>query len=384
MKVGLFIDTFFPMVDGVINVVDNYARELSKYCEVTVFCPLVDKTKMDNLPYKVVQCNSFSVKNLDYEIPTPQIDIEFIKALKNSDLDIVHIHSPFTVGEIGKAYAKKKNIPLVATIHSQYKKDFDRTIKGKLPVKIATTAIMNIFNSCDLCWAVNSGIMDLYVHEYGLIAPCEVKTNATDHRPIEDVKNAKNEIDNEYGISPELPVYLFVGRINFLKNIELIVESLSVLKERGKKFRMLFVGSGQDEEKLRKLILEKGLLEEVILCGKITQKNKLEKLYARAKLFLFPSLYDANSLVQIESACQSTPTLFLRGAKTATGIIDGENGFLSENDPYSFASKIIEIEENEDLYKRVCENAKRQLYVTWEEVIKSVYLDYISLITNKA
>ena len=39
MKVGLFIDTWYPMVDGVIKVVDNYARRLVQYCEVMVFCP---------------------------------------------------------------------------------------------------------------------------------------------------------------------------------------------------------------------------------------------------------------------------------------------------------------------------------------------------------
>ena len=38
-KVGLFIDTWYPMVDGVIKVVDNYARRLTKYCDVVVFCP---------------------------------------------------------------------------------------------------------------------------------------------------------------------------------------------------------------------------------------------------------------------------------------------------------------------------------------------------------
>ena len=38
-KVGLFIDTWYPMVDGVIKVVDNYARRLMQYCDVVVFCP---------------------------------------------------------------------------------------------------------------------------------------------------------------------------------------------------------------------------------------------------------------------------------------------------------------------------------------------------------
>ena len=64
---------------------------------------------------------------------------------------------------------------------------------------------------------------------------------------------------------------------------------------------MLFAGRGQDEEKLAALVQELGLAEEVVMCG-LTDKPMLEKLYSRASLFLFPSLYDANSLVQIEAA----------------------------------------------------------------------------------
>ena len=37
ITIGLFIDTFFPMIDGVTMVVDNYAKRLSEYANVIVF-----------------------------------------------------------------------------------------------------------------------------------------------------------------------------------------------------------------------------------------------------------------------------------------------------------------------------------------------------------
>lgn len=37
LRVALFIDSFYPMIDGVVQVVDNYARILSRDCDVTVF-----------------------------------------------------------------------------------------------------------------------------------------------------------------------------------------------------------------------------------------------------------------------------------------------------------------------------------------------------------
>ena len=378
MRVGLFIDTFYPMVDGVINVVDNYARELSKYCEVTVFCPLVDKTEITDKPYRIVQCTSLSIKGLDYSLPLPKVDSKFSEALSGSNLDIVHIHSPFTVGEAGVAYAKKHGVPLVATLHSQYRQDFERTIKLKIPVDIAMSAIMRVFNSCDECWAVNGAIKELYQKEYGLTSPCKVMPNATDHLPIENEEVALKSVNEKFNLLPDETVYLFIGRITFLKNVQLILSALKLLKNDGKKFKMLFVGSGQDEEELKKQIDSLGLSDDIILTGKISDKEMLKSLYLRAKLFLFPSLYDANSLVQIEAACQKTPTVFVKGAKTASLVTDGENGFIAENSAEGLARKIAEIESSPVLYKRVCEGAKRDLYTSWSEVVKSVFLDYVS------
>ena len=60
-KVGLFIDTWYPMVDGVIKVVDNYARRLIQYCDVVVFCPETRGFRKEDdaaLPYQVVRCSS--------------------------------------------------------------------------------------------------------------------------------------------------------------------------------------------------------------------------------------------------------------------------------------------------------------------------------------
>lgn len=39
ITIGLFIDTFFPMIDGVTVVVDNHAERLANYANVIVFAP---------------------------------------------------------------------------------------------------------------------------------------------------------------------------------------------------------------------------------------------------------------------------------------------------------------------------------------------------------
>ena len=162
ITVGLFNDTFYPMVDGVIQVVDNYARLLSKYCNVVVFVPKGrDKNYKDNFPYPVIRSKRLPVFFLDYDLPLPQLDRQFKKCLNGTRLDIVHIHSPFTMGKIGLKYAKKHNIPCVATMHSQFKKDIQRSARSPFfapVVSIIMKSITNVFNKTTENWAVNGEV----------------------------------------------------------------------------------------------------------------------------------------------------------------------------------------------------------------------------------
>ncbi|MBP5676208.1 MAG: glycosyltransferase [Bacteroidales bacterium] len=380
-RVGLFIDTWYPMVDGVIKVVDNYARRLVNYCEVVVFCPETRGFSRDDdekLPYKVVRCHSVPIIGYDYDLPTPALDPLFEAQVISSGIDMVHIHSPFSVGTAGLLYAKLHRIPVVATLHSQYKQDFEKPLRTDLALKLVMGRIMGVFNACDECWAVNAGIKDLYEKEYGLTAPCKVRLNATDHKPVEDKEEAARIVNQTYGIPSGATVFLFVGRINFIKNIDFTVRALARAKELGLgNFRMLFAGKGQDEDKLVQLVKEQGLTDEVIMCG-LTDKPMLERLYSRAKLFLFPSLYDANSLVQIEAAGQGTPTLFLEGARTAATVTPGVNGYVSAPGEDNYARAILDILADEEGYQRVSAAARRDLYLNWDDVVREVYKDYCS------
>jgi len=387
MKVGLFIDTFYPMVDGVIKVVDNYATRLAKKCEVVVFCPSVkgyDEAEDKKYPYEIVRCQSLPLGKLDYSLPLGTVDPKFQVPLARSKVDLVHIHSPFTLGIAGTFYAKLHNVPLVATLHSQYKKDFENSMKLTPLIRTALSTVMMVFNSCDECWAVNGAIKDLYVNDYGLTAPCKVVLNATSHVPVSDPEAAAVRVNQRYGIGANDIVFLFVGRINFIKNIDFTVRALRILKDRGHNFKMLFVGQGQDEQRLAELVESLDLTHDVIMAGLVSDQSDLQDLYSRAKLFLFPSLYDANSLVQIEAACQSTPTVFLRGARTSATVQEDVNGYIAERSEEAFANKIEQIILDEEAYKNVCAAARRDLYLDWDTVVDGVYEEYQRVMEEKA
>ena len=168
ITIGLFNDSFFPMADGVIMVMDNYARRLCKYANVIVFVPEYLTKKYDDsvFPYKVVRCHSVKVPFLDYSVSVPKIDPKFSRELNKYKLDIVHIHSPFTMGKAGLAYAKKHHIPCIATMHSQFKLDFLRAVKSEKFADKLTSNLIKTFNKCDECWAVNKEVARIYFHQF--------------------------------------------------------------------------------------------------------------------------------------------------------------------------------------------------------------------------
>ena len=387
LTIGIFNDSFYPMIDGVYMVVDNYARRLLKYANVIVFVPDYKGNSYDDsiFPYKIVRCKSLKVLFQDYVLPIPNLDSKFKKELEKYKLDIVHIHSPFAIGKIGLKYAKKHHIPCVATMHSQFKKDFIKAFKSEYIATKLTNKFIKTYNECDMCWAVNSEVARIFHEEYHYKYFPKVMNNATEMKLVSDTEKAHDFINKKHNLNKDDIVFLFVGRINTLKNIFFIVDSLNLLKVKKPdlKWKMLFVGSGQDEEKLKKKISELNLDKEIIMCGKITDRKELAYYYNRAHLMLFPSKYDSSSIVQIEAASQKTPTIFLENTATAETVTNNVNGYLSKDSIKAYSDKIIEILENEKLYNEIKENAYRDLYKSWDSMIDDAYYLYKDLIEEK-
>ena len=381
LKIGLFNDSFFPMIDGVVMVVDNYARILSKYADVTVFVPDMNRGTYDDsiFPYKVVRCKSRKLGFIDYSLPMPDIDKNFLNELENADLDIVHVHSPATVGRIGIKYAKKHGIPVIGEMHSMLLQDIKRAVKLNTFAKLINKIPINLYDKCDECLAVNMSTAKTYYEEYKCKEMPTVIHNATDMMPVKDEKEARKLINKRHNLKDDDKVFLFVGRINALKNIYFIVDALVIFKKNNPlvNFKMIYVGDGQDEDTLRKYIVDKKMDKCITMAGRVTDRSLLAAYYSRADIFLFPSLYDSSSLVQIEASSQHTPTIFIEGSVTSGTVTDGVDGILSINDPSEYAKNIEKLIKNEKFYKKLSKNAFKNLYKTWNDVVEEVYKIYL-------
>ena len=195
LNIGIFMDDYYPNINGVILVIDNLARELSKDNDVTVVVPNT-KSRADDgkKPYNIVRIKSIPVPTTEYNIGLPQFKLisKDFKKLVNMNFDVIHIHSPFTVGALGLKVAKECHIPCIATIHTRFDIEFRKKINSKLVSDTLINQIIKPYNEADRCIAINNAMIKVF-RDYGYKGEPVVIYNGTDLKPLENIEeNIKN------------------------------------------------------------------------------------------------------------------------------------------------------------------------------------------------
>ena len=379
-NVGLFCDVFPPVMDGVSVCMENYAYWMQKkvggVCVITPNVPDADYSKHD---YKVYDYFSIPVpKRPPYVTGIAEIDPLWLAKIATTRFKIVHAHCPFATGQAARRIARLQGIPLVATFHSKYRDDFARVLP-KLAVDIAIDAIVDYYERADLVWVPQESTVEV-LREYGYKGHVEVMDNGSDlvaDYPEKFFVEARQRL----GIAPEEFVMLFVGQHIWEKNPRLVIEALSRIEDVP--FRMFFVGVGYAADEMKALVSEKGLDGKVTFVGSITDRKKLTDYYAASDLFLFPSLYDNAPLVVREAAALNTPAVMAEGATAATILTDGENGFLTENDPDKMAALLRSLIHDPERVHRVGVQASRTIVRSWEDCVEEVIDRYNALLRSR-
>ena len=378
LTVAIFIDAFFPNLDGVVMVVDNLAKRLKEKCNVVVFAPK-DKGITVIRDYLVIGVKSFFFKKYNYNAALfSAVDFNFKKLLKSLRIDVIHAHSPFFLGAKAKRLHKKRNIPFIMSFHSQYKKDIYRSTGSKLLTKIILAKFMSVFNGADETWTMHDKSAET-LKEYGYKGKISLVPNATDYAYPENANEIIENTKNKYGIKDE-KVFLFVGRLVLQKNILFIIDVLAALREKGLKFKMFFVGDGPDRTLLEKKVAELKLSDCVSLIGSVSDKEVIKSFYLTADLVLFPSKYDVSSIIQLEAAAMKTPCAFVDGSITSYTVKNGENGLIFPENVSLFADGVYNFITDEKEITRISENAHRDLYITWDEIVDKSLAKYKAIV----
>ena len=379
-NVGLFCDAFPPVMDGVAVCMENYARWMQKKVGgVCVITPNVPDADYDQYDFKVYDYFSVPVpKRAPYVTGIAEIDPVWLAKVATTRFKIVHAHCPFATGMAAMRIARLQGIPIVATFHSKYRDDFARVLP-KLAVDLAVDAIVEFYERADLVWVPQASTVEV-LREYGYKGHVEVMDNGSDlvaDYPEKYFVEARQRL----GIEPGEFVMLFVGQHIWEKNTRLIIDALSRIDDVP--FRMFFVGTGYAAEEMKALVSERGLDRKVRFEGMITDRARLTDYYAASDLFLFPSLYDTAGLVVQEAAALGSPSVMAREATAASVIHDGQDGFLTDNDPDKMAALLRSLIHDTERVRRVGVQAGKSLVRSWEDCVDEVLERYNALLRSR-
>ena len=377
LRIGQFTDTFLPIVDGVGRVVHAYADTLSRMGhQVTVVAPMYDTGYQGGFPFQLVEFKGMGIPGLrQYRIGEAMLDSHYRQRIRMIDLDLVHAHSPFTAGSEALRLAYQRKLPLVATFHSKYYDDFLKATKSESIARMGVKVVVNFYERCDEVWAVGANTADV-LRGYGYTGEIQIMPNGATFRTVHP--SDITEVSHRWNLG-DAPLLLFVGQMDWKKNILTVLEACALLKQAGTRFCLLLAGQGIDSAAIQQKIHDLNLQSCAQLTGHITDSSLLDGLYARASVFCFPSLYDAAPMVVREAAVMGTPSVMVRGSTAAEAIHDG-NGFLCDNDPADLARVLSNALRDPEALRQVGIKARETIPVPWDLVMKKAEERYLRLI----
>ena len=123
------------------------------------------------------------------------------------------------------------------------------------------------------------------------------------------------------------PTFAYVGRLKRYKGLDVVLSAAAELDRSGWRGRILIAGTGDDEERLRRLVLDRGLDRTVEFLGFVAEERKVE-LLRRAWAVLYPSPKEGWGLTNVEAAACGTAAIASDSPGLRESVAHGRSGYL--------------------------------------------------------
>ena len=381
-EICLLNDSFPPLIDGVSNVVVNYAASIKKRggeaFVVTPDCPGADDGAFC---FPVVRYPSVDLRHqFGYTAGKPFLP-KTVMELEKHDISLLHSHCPVASNFLGRELRERFDVPLVMTYHTKFDIDIANAIKGKILQAGFIKALVESVSSVDELWVVSRGAGE-NIRSLGYTGDYIVMPNGVDmpRRCASDEEIFKATAG--YDLPQDVPLFIFVGRLMWYKGLRIIIDALAALRSQDIDFRMVFIGGGGDEKEVRKNVSELHLDDKCFFTGPVHDRGIIAAWYTRADLLLFPSTFDTNGLVVREAAACGLATVMVGGSCAAEGVTGGLNGIFIEENAASLAVCLARLSQDRARMRQIGENASRDLYLSWEDAVKTAQERYGIVIEN--
>ncbi|MBO7376492.1 MAG: glycosyltransferase [Clostridia bacterium] len=379
IRVCLANDSFPPLIDGVANTVVNYAAVIEKQFGSAIVATPGYPGVTDDYPFPVVRYRSLNTTRLlGYRSGDP-FDPDTFSKISSFSPDVIHSHCPLASSFLCRGLREETGAPLVFTYHTKFDIDFERALKLGFLKEAAVRVMIENISASDEVWAVNRGAAD-NLRSLGYGGEIRIMPNGVDFPEGRLSGEDTAALRAELGLSRDVPVFLFVGRMMWYKGQRIILEGLRRLVSSGRDFRMLFVGDGDDLAEIKKAAEDCGVGDRCRFTGAVRDRGKLRELYSISDLFILPSVFDNNPIVVKEAAACAVASVLIRGSSSAEGATDGVDSLLIGEDGEELAAVLERSVYENDLTRRLGEAALRDLYVSWDDMIASAVSRYREII----
>jgi len=262
--------------------------------------------------------------------------------------DLIHAHY-WLSGIVGDALRCRWDVPLLMTFHTlaQAKNSVARSASENEATQ-RIVAERRLMHSVDAVMAFNpqekAEMTWYYRAEPGKVCVVPAGVDTTRFRPG-DRAEARRLLD----LPPDDPVILFVGRIDPIKGIDVLVDALCGLRSEmwlTAPPRLLLVGGGEGEPAFETLIARASahnLLDRIDFVGSVPHAD-LPTYYRAADVVAVPSFYESFGLVAVEAMACGTPVVASRAGGLAFTVDDGQTGYLvPHNDPDALAARLYAV-----------------------------------------
>jgi len=355
MRVGIFTNSYTPIVSGVVNSILGFKKGLEAL-EHEVFVVCANTPGKPENEERVYRFRALpKLRNADMWPPTP-FPGRMWRELRQLQLDIVHTQHPLWLGRWALWFARRNGIPVVTTIHTQYDEYCHYVpVVGRISRGLVRRAVVRYCERCDRV-ATPAETMRQKLVQWGVMRHIDVVPNATDLGPFLEADGTP--VRRRYGIREHDVLLFWAGRLAPEKNIQFLVESMALVRQAAPNTRLMLVGDGPDADLLRHFVADRGLSDFVILTGHVPYSS-IPPYYAAADIFVSASLTEVQPLVITEAMAARNPVVAVRAQGSVDAIRHGENGLLARVTQVDLASKTLELVQDPPRRRRMGAKAQQ-------------------------
>ena len=341
MRIGMFTDAYFPVISGVSVSVEALAKELRTLGhEVYVIAHDHEHAKPEEYVIRIPG-HRLPMKGMR-EYRVGKVTRKLVLKMLSYQFDIVHCHTEFTMGRLGRRTARMSGAPVVLTYHTMYE-DYVHFISKSLVIPLRFLAKWYIkwfaasTNAVIFPTIKVKKTFDGYGFKgQGSIIPTGIYLDKF-KRPSEDTTLTLYRKD--LNLKDEDFVLLFLGRVSREKSISSLISQVAKIPHND--IVLVIVGDGPDRPLFEKQVDELGIRNHVRFIGMVAPED-VARYYHLADLFVNFSVTETQGLTYIEALASGLPLLVKYDYNLEGVVQPGVNGFTFTNDD-EFVQRVHEL-----------------------------------------